>query len=130
SLPGVLLPPDWPGQKARLLCSELYRRLLAPSARHLDACFQLADGVVPEASARLHERFRDTDLLALPAWADSSRRARTITVRGSWSQAAAPRRASRCAYGRAGPQSAARLRAAWGGSAGSAPGKWRCAGCS
>ena len=67
SLPGVLLPPDWPGQKARLLCSELYRRLLAPSERHLDACFQLADGVVPEASARLHERFRDTDLLALPA---------------------------------------------------------------
>jgi phenylacetic acid degradation operon negative regulatory protein len=67
SLPGVLLPPDWPGQKARLLCSELYRRLLVPSERHLDAAFQLADGVVPGASARLHERFRDTDLLALPA---------------------------------------------------------------
>jgi len=58
---------DWPGQKARLLCSELYRRLLVPSERHLDAAFQLADGVVPGASARLHERFRDTDLLALPA---------------------------------------------------------------
>ena len=51
----------------RLLCSELYRRLLAPSERHLDACFQLADGAVPEASALLHERFRDSDLLALPA---------------------------------------------------------------
>ena len=67
SLPGVLLPADWPGQSARLLCSELYRRLLAPSERHLDACFQLADGAVPEASALLHERFRDSDLLALPA---------------------------------------------------------------
>ncbi|ENO89332.1 phenylacetic acid degradation operon negative regulatory protein PaaX [Thauera linaloolentis] len=66
ALPDVLLPPDWPGQKARLLCRELYRRLLAASERHLDACFQLADGSVPEASARLHERFRDTDLLGLP----------------------------------------------------------------
>jgi phenylacetic acid degradation operon negative regulatory protein len=67
ALPDVLLPPDWPGQQARLLCRELYRRLLAASERHLDACFQLADGSTPEASARLHERFRDTDLLALPA---------------------------------------------------------------
>ncbi|MCV2216890.1 phenylacetic acid degradation operon negative regulatory protein PaaX [Thauera sp. Sel9] len=66
ALPDVLLPADWPGQKARLLCRELYRRLLAGSERHLDACFQLADGAVPEASARLHERFRDADLLALP----------------------------------------------------------------
>jgi len=65
-LPDVLLPADWPGQKARLLCRELYRRLLAGSERHLDACFHLADGSTPEASARLHERFRDTDPLALP----------------------------------------------------------------
>lgn len=67
ALPGVLLPPDWPGQKARMLCSELYRRLLSPSERHLDTFFQLADGLVPEASPRLHERFRDADPLALPA---------------------------------------------------------------
>ncbi|WBL65347.1 MULTISPECIES: phenylacetic acid degradation operon negative regulatory protein PaaX [unclassified Thauera] len=65
-LPDVLLPSDWPGQKARLLCRELYRRLLSASERHLDACFQLADGSVPEASPRLHERFRDPDLLSLP----------------------------------------------------------------
>ena len=65
-LPDVLLPVDWPGQQARLLCRELYRRLLAGSERHLDACLQLADGSVPEASARLHERFRDADPLALP----------------------------------------------------------------
>ncbi|TAH45125.1 MAG: phenylacetic acid degradation operon negative regulatory protein PaaX [Betaproteobacteria bacterium] len=62
-LPDVLLPAGWPGQKARLLCRELYRRLLAPSERHLDAHFQLADRRTPEAAALLHERFRDVDPL-------------------------------------------------------------------
>lgn len=62
-LPDVLLPADWPGEKARLLCRELYRRLLTPSERHLDACLQLADGRTPEASALLLERFRDEDPL-------------------------------------------------------------------
>lgn len=62
-LPDVLLPADWPGQKARLLCRELYRRLLAPSERHLDAHLQLADGRTPEASPLLLERFRDVDPL-------------------------------------------------------------------
>ncbi len=65
-LPDVLLPPEWPGQKARLLCKELYRRLLAPSERHLDAHFQLANGQTPEATPTLHERFREDDPLALP----------------------------------------------------------------
>lgn len=65
ALPDVLLPSDWPGQTARLLCRELYRRLLAPSERHLAACYQLADGSVPDASPRLFERFRDHDLLSL-----------------------------------------------------------------
>ncbi len=65
-LPDVLLPPEWPGQKARLLCKELYRRLLAPSERHLDAHFQLASGQTPEAAPTLHERFREDDPLALP----------------------------------------------------------------
>ena len=63
-LPDVLLPTDWPGQKARLLCKELYRRLLAPSERHLDAHFQLASGQTPPASQLLHERFREDDPLA------------------------------------------------------------------
>ena len=62
-LPDVLLPADWPGQQARLLCKELYRRLLAPSERHLDVHFSLAGGQMPEASAQLHERFRDADPL-------------------------------------------------------------------
>ncbi len=62
-LPDVLLSADWPGQRARLLCRELYRRLLTPSERHLEAHFQLADGRTPEASAQLLERFQDADPL-------------------------------------------------------------------
>lgn len=63
-LPDVLLPADWPGQKARLLCKELYRRLLGPSERHLDAHFQLASGQTPPAAGLLSERFREEDPLA------------------------------------------------------------------
>ena len=63
-LPDILLQGDWPGQKARLLTRELYRRLLPPSERHLDQHFQLADGTVPEASPLLSERFQTEDPLA------------------------------------------------------------------
>lgn len=62
-LPQVLLPPDWAGQKARLLCNALYRRLLAPSERHLDQHFQLADASTPSALALLGERFCGDDPL-------------------------------------------------------------------
>lgn len=63
-LPDVLLPVDWPGQKARLLCKELYRRLLTPSERHLDQHFQLSSGSTPEALPLLVERFQTSDLLS------------------------------------------------------------------
>ena len=62
-LPDVLLPVTWPGQRARLLCKELYRRLLPPSERHLNGHFQLADDSTPEASPLLLARFRDADPL-------------------------------------------------------------------
>ncbi len=67
-LPDVLAPPDWPGQKARLLCKELYRRLLGPSERHLDLHMKLANGQTPAALAMLTERFQIQDPLisALP----------------------------------------------------------------
>ncbi|WHZ12984.1 MAG: Phenylacetic acid degradation operon negative regulatory protein PaaX [Burkholderiaceae bacterium] len=42
-LPDVLLPAGWHGQPARQLIQALYRLLLAPSERHLDAQLQLAD---------------------------------------------------------------------------------------
>ncbi len=60
----MLLPAEWPGQKARLLCKEVYRRLLPASESHLDSLFQLANGQTPEASPVLLERFREADPLA------------------------------------------------------------------
>ena len=63
-LPDVLLPADWPGQKARLLCMELYRRLLAASERHLDQYLTLADGHSPPPDPAYAERFPAVDPLA------------------------------------------------------------------
>lgn len=67
TLPDVLLPSGWPGQKARLLCNELYQRLLPASERHLDRHFQLADGRTPSSSEWLPERFVQVDPLAVMA---------------------------------------------------------------
>ena len=66
-LPDVLLPAGWPGNQARLLCKEIYRRLLPPSERHLDQCLQLADGEMPRASGVLFQRFQIEDGLGLTA---------------------------------------------------------------
>ena len=65
-LPDMLLPVDWPGQKARLLCKELYRRLLASSERHLEKNLKLANGQTPEALGVLAGRFRNDDPLTTP----------------------------------------------------------------
>ena len=62
-LPEVLLPADWQGQQARLLCKELYKRLEAHSNRHLDQLFCLADGTVPAEDTTLPERFPQYDPL-------------------------------------------------------------------
>lgn len=62
-LPDALLPADWPGQQARLLCKELYRRLEAPCSRHLDRNLCLADGSVPGDDSNLVERFPQYDPL-------------------------------------------------------------------
>lgn len=43
-LPEVLLPVDWPGQKARRLCAALYCRLAVSSERHLAQTLRRADG--------------------------------------------------------------------------------------
>lgn len=65
-LPDVLLPGNWPGQKARLLCKELYRRLLAPSERHIELHMKLADGKTPRVLPMLAERFQNEDPLTPP----------------------------------------------------------------
>jgi phenylacetic acid degradation operon negative regulatory protein len=64
ALPDVLLPADWPGQHARLVCKEIYRRLLTASERHLDNNFHLASESTPRAAPMLFERFREADPLA------------------------------------------------------------------
>lgn len=57
-LPEVLLPVGWPGNQARLLCKEIYRRLLEPSERHLNKCLQLASGEMPRPADWLLGRFQ------------------------------------------------------------------------
>jgi len=64
-LPEVLLPQDWPGQTARILCRELYRRLFEPSERHLDEHMRLADGSNPPLQPEGLERFPTDDPLAV-----------------------------------------------------------------
>lgn len=63
-LPEVLLPAGWAGQRARLLCKELYKRLEQLSGRHLDKQLCLADGSVPAEDASIAERFPQYDPLA------------------------------------------------------------------
>lgn len=64
-LPEVLLPTTWPGNQARSLCKELYRRLLGPSERHLDQCLQLSNGEPIPASGLLQQRFQVANQLEL-----------------------------------------------------------------
>lgn len=55
NLPEALLPADWPGVCARLLCESLYRALLAPSEQFLQAHVETLDGGLiktPRAIAR------------------------------------------------------------------------------
>ncbi|MEI6803132.1 MAG: phenylacetic acid degradation operon negative regulatory protein PaaX [Burkholderiales bacterium] len=62
-LPEVLLGRDWSGHMARLICRDLYRRLLSASEAHLDAHLTWADGSAPAASALLAKRFPQDDPL-------------------------------------------------------------------
>lgn len=57
-LPADLLPARWPGQQARDLCGAIYERLLEPSEKYLDNCFELASGDAPKASRLLASRFK------------------------------------------------------------------------
>ena len=69
-LPESLLPATWPGNRARHLCRDLYRRLLLLSERHLDENVRLSNGSTPRASRALISRFEigmDLDSGALSA---------------------------------------------------------------
>ena len=63
-LPEVLLPGAWSGEGARALCRELYRRLLAPSERHLDHFLSTADGNCPPRQLFVERRFAADDPLS------------------------------------------------------------------
>ena len=56
-LPTALLPRDWPGQAARRLCGEIYRRLLPASEQWLDAHATNENGPLPKPSGALGRRF-------------------------------------------------------------------------
>jgi len=66
-LPAELAPAQWPGQPARMLCRELYLRLMPVSESYLDDAMQLADRTVPAALPMLSSRFQAEDLLTEPA---------------------------------------------------------------
>lgn len=63
-LPDVLLPADWAGQQARVLCKDLYRRLVGPSERHLAQWLRTADGEVLPIEPAFGRRFPADDPLA------------------------------------------------------------------
>ena len=56
-LPMALLPKDWPGRAARLLCGEIYRALLGASEQWLDRHGTNETGPLPKAISELGRRF-------------------------------------------------------------------------
>lgn len=58
ALPQSLLPKDWPGQTARLVCAELYAALAVPSETYLNEHLQLADGGLTRSRSLFQNRFR------------------------------------------------------------------------
>ncbi|WP_028303793.1 phenylacetic acid degradation operon negative regulatory protein PaaX [Oceanospirillum maris] len=56
-LPEELLPSDWEGTAARLLCRNLYRLVAEKTEQHLDQILETAEGPLPNASATFYKRF-------------------------------------------------------------------------
>lgn len=56
-LPDELLPSDWPGTAARVLCRNLYRLTEAAAERHVMTTLETAEGPVPEAHPGYFTRF-------------------------------------------------------------------------
>ncbi|MBK9955311.1 MAG: phenylacetic acid degradation operon negative regulatory protein PaaX [Rhodocyclaceae bacterium] len=66
-LPSQLLPTDWPGDKARALCTEIYRLCRDTTERHLMMTLETPDGPLPKANATFQERFREVGVPPSPA---------------------------------------------------------------
>ncbi len=60
-LPDEVLPANWPGAAARLLCRNLYRVIYEPAERHIMATLETADGPLPGASPEFRARFGGLD---------------------------------------------------------------------
>lgn len=56
-LPLEVLPADWPGAAARLLCRNIYGATARLAERHLLQTLETADGPLPAASRAFHQRF-------------------------------------------------------------------------
>jgi len=56
-LPAELLPPDWIGTAARLLCRDLYQLVQEPAERHLMAVLETVHGALPQAESGYFRRF-------------------------------------------------------------------------
>jgi phenylacetic acid degradation operon negative regulatory protein len=56
-LPDELLPADWPGAAARLLCRNLYRHVHAAAERHVAGTLETSEGPAPQAHPSYYERF-------------------------------------------------------------------------
>jgi phenylacetic acid degradation operon negative regulatory protein len=56
-LPRQLLPADWHGDTARVLCRDIYRLAQQRTEEHLMTVLETADGPLPKATDYLYERF-------------------------------------------------------------------------
>jgi phenylacetic acid degradation operon negative regulatory protein len=56
-LPAELLPPDWAGASARVLCRNLYRRVAPAAERFVMSVLETADGPLPEPRPYYFQRF-------------------------------------------------------------------------
>lgn len=56
-LPEKLLPADWSGTSARILCRNIYRLIQAGAEQHLTDTQETADGPLPEPAPRFYKRF-------------------------------------------------------------------------
>lgn len=56
-LPEELLPSDWEGTAARLLCRNLYRLVTEKTEQHLSDSLETAEGPLPDASPSFYKRF-------------------------------------------------------------------------
>jgi phenylacetic acid degradation operon negative regulatory protein len=56
-LPAALLPADWPGPAAYVLCRNIYRRTHPCAEQHLAATLETGRGALPPAAPYFYERF-------------------------------------------------------------------------